>query len=136
MACQTLAREDEMQAAMNTDFWGPIRVLKGILTSIKAHNCSKATYDMLQSVLSTERPAYNIRIIFITAGLYKDSSKQPSSGFSEAYLTTSAGQVMGLVDKYMQDPDQREPGDLVKFGDRNVEIVDGSGLGKGETPSK
>ena len=149
-----------MQRAFNTNFWGPIRVLKGVLPSMRArksgtivlnstilafypralgamYSCSKAAGDILQSTLNTELKAFNIRTITITAGLYRSSllvnSAQPKTGFSEA--STSSGSaslgVLEYIGKFIQDQEAYVPGDPMKFGERVVEIVDGTGLGKG-----
>ncbi len=147
-----------MQRAMNTNFWGPIRVIKGVLPSMRArktgtiisissifgfhpcaagalYSCPKAAHDMLQRVLSQELASFNIRTIIINAGLYKtavlQNAKHPSQGYGESYLSSSVGQVLGVVGKIAQNPDENMPGDPSKFGDRIVEIADSTGLGKG-----
>lgn len=144
-----------MQAAMNTNFWGPVRVLKGVLPSMRARKtgtivaissifaiyplpasfmycCPKAAQDMLLGVLKKELEAFNIRTVTLNAGLYRTaafrSSKPPA--ISEAYLNTKVGQILGVVGQIAADPEANMPGDPSKLGDRLVEIVDGSGLGK------
>ncbi|KAL2424384.1 Oxidoreductase claN [Exophiala dermatitidis] len=148
--------EEEMQAAMDTNFWGPIRVLKGALPSMRArksgtivsissifafypcpggamYSCPKAAQDALQSILGKELASFNIRTVIINAGLYKTNvlvnSKQPSNGFSESYLAP-LGPVLNTVGTLVQDPSQM-PGDPTKFGERIVDVVDGTGLAKG-----
>ncbi|KAK5080170.1 hypothetical protein LTR70_008921 [Exophiala xenobiotica] len=150
--------ENEIHAAMDVNFLGPIRVLKGALPSMRARNsgtivsissifgfypcpagalycCPKAAHDMLQNVLSAELSSFNIRTVIITAGLYRTNvlvnSKQPVNGFSETTMSTPVAQVLGEVGKFIQNPEEHIPGDPGKFGNRIVEIVDGSGMGKG-----
>lgn len=146
-----------MHEAMETNFWGPIRVIKGVLPSMRArksgtivyissifgivpcpsgamYSCPKAAQDMLQGVINTELSLFNIRAISINAGMFRTDvlahSKQPSGGFSDAYGNTDIPRIMGEVMKLVQNPDTM-PGDPTKFGERVVEIVDGTGLGKG-----
>ena len=150
-----------MQAAFSTIFWGPIRVLKGALPSMRARKsgliiyigsifgfypcpsgamycCPKAASEMLQTLLSIELAPFNIRTITITAGLYRTSvmanSKQPSGGFSEEYMTAGGvlPEIVGTVGKILQDPESTMPGDPAKFGARIVDIVDGTGWGAGQ----
>lgn len=147
-----------MDKAFQTNFWGPIRVLKGALPAMKArksgtivyissifgftscpsgamYNCPKAAVDMLQSTIGIELASWNIRPVTITAGLYKtkvlENSKQPINGFSEADMTPIKAEVLGTVGKMVADPDANMPGDPTKFAQRVVEIVDGTGMGKG-----
>lgn len=151
-------REDEMDKAFQTNFWGPIRVLKGALPAMKArksgtivyissifgftacpngamYNCPKAAVDMLQSTMGIELATYNIRPVTITAGLYKtkvlENSKQPTNGFSEADMTPIKVELLGTMGQMIADPDSMMPGDPAKFAQRIVEIVDSRGMGKG-----
>ncbi|KAJ9604873.1 hypothetical protein H2200_010988 [Cladophialophora chaetospira] len=153
--------EDEMQAAFNTMFWGPIRVLKGALPSMRArksgiiiyigsifgfypcptgamYTSPKAAAEMLQSTLGVELAPFNIRTITINAGLYRTNvmtnTKMPAAGFNEAYMTSGGilPDVMGTVGKIIQDPESNMPGDPAKFGARIVDIVDGTGWGAGQ----
>lgn len=146
-----------MKASMETNFWGPVRVIQGVLPSMRAkkagtivsissifgfypcpagamYSCPKAAQDVLQSILKSELAIFNIRPITITAGLYKtnvlNNTKQPANGLGESYLAGSVGRTMGEVVNIIQNPDDT-PGDPVKFGDRVVEIVDCTGLGAG-----
>jgi len=150
--------EDEIQAAMDVNFMGPIRVLKGALPSMKArksgtivsissiwgfcpcpagaaYNCPKTAHDMLQNVLSAELSSSNIHTVIITAGGYRTNvlvnSKQPVNGFSESTMSTPVAQLLNEVDKLIQNPEEHVAGDPEKFGKRIVEIVDGSGMGRG-----
>lgn len=146
-----------MKASMETNFWGPVRVVQGVLPSMRAkkagtivsissifgfypcpaaamYSCPKAAQDILQSTLKSELAMFNIRPITITAGLYRTNvmkhAKQPTHGFGESYMAGSVGRTMGETVKVLEDPDDI-PGDPDKFGDRIVEIVDGTGLGAG-----
>lgn len=110
-----------MKASMEANFWGPVRVILGVLPSMRAkkagtivsissifgfHPCPamamysvpKAAQDMLQSVLKSELAMFNIRPVIITAGLYKTNvllhAKQPSSGFGDIYMAGSVGKTM------------------------------------------
>lgn len=150
--------EEEMQMAMSANFYGPIRVLKAALPTLRAqrsgtiiynssifgfypcpggtmYNTTKAAGDMLYDTLKAELSSFNIRVITLNAGLFKTNvlvnSVQPTAGFNKQYLQESTiGGVLGLVGQFAQDPDTNIPGDPAKFGDRVVEMVDGTGLGK------
>ena len=147
-----------MQKAFDTQFWGPIRVLKGALPQMRArksgtivyissifgfYSCPslamysgpKAASDMLQQSLAIELAPFNIRTLSIVAGLYRTgvltNSKKPANGFSEATMAGAVAESLGHVGKIVADPQANMPGDPAKFGQRIVEIVDGTGLGKG-----
>lgn len=142
---------------METNFWGPVRVVQGVLPSMRARKpgtivsissilafypcpagalycCPKAAQDMLQSILKSELAVFNIRAITISAGLYRTgvvkSSKIPAAGFNEGYLAGSVGKSLQDSGKFVQDAGGI-PGDPDKFGERIVEVVDGTGLGAG-----
>lgn len=146
-----------MKAAMEANFWGPVRVILGVLPSMRAKKAGtivsissifgfqpcpalamycvpKAAQDMLQGVLKSELAMFNIRPIIVTAGLYKTNvlanAKQPSNGFGDTYMAGSVGKTMADSVKIVQDPDD-VPGDPEKLGDRIVDIVDCTGLGAG-----
>lgn len=149
-----------MQAAYSTNFWGPIRVLKGALPSMRARKSgtiiyigsifgfypcpagsmyasAKAASDMLQSCLGLELAPFNIRTINIVAGLYRTNvltnSTQPASGFSADYLSSGGvlPEILGTMGKILQDPETNMPGDPKKFAERIVDVVDGTGLAEG-----
>lgn len=150
------SREDEMQAQMNTNFWGPVRVIKGVLPSMRArsgtivaissilgifpmvagvmYSCSKASLDMLQAVLAKELSSFNVRMITITAGLYETNvvanAKVAAKGVSEDYMNSTVGEVLGVVQNFVRN-NETAPGDAKKFGERLVDVVDGRGLGAG-----
>ena len=148
-----------MQNGYDTMFWGPIRVLKGALPAMKArksgtivttssifgfypvpggalYGSPKTALDLVQDTLKVELKPFNIRPISIIAGLYRTNvlinSKQPQKGFSESTMVAGSvvPEVLGSVGKLVQDPEGM-PGDPAKFGERVVQIVDGTGLGKG-----
>lgn len=147
-----------MQLAMDTLFWGPIRVLKGVLPAMRArrsgviigigsiygfynsmpgasmYSCSKAAFHMLHTILGKDLQGSGIRIHTIIAGTYRtlvvNNSKIPKDGVSQHYLS---GPVGGLMQKSLEllQGEPWMPGSPQKFGDRVVEIVDGTGYGKG-----
>lgn len=146
-----------MKETMETNFWGPVRVVQGVLPSMRArksgtivsissilgfypcpagalYSCPKAAQDMLQSVLKSELAVFNIRTIIINAGLYRTgvitSSKLPAAGITEGYLAGSLGKCLQESGRFAQDPSDI-PGDPEKFGDRVVEVVDATGLARG-----
>ncbi|KAK5065115.1 hypothetical protein LTR84_000951 [Exophiala bonariae] len=149
--------EEEMKDAMETNFWGPVRVVQGALPGMRArksgtivsissilgfypcpagvlYSCPKAAQDMLQSVLKSELAVFNIRTITITAGLYRTgvitASKLPAAGITEDYLAGSVGKCLQDSGKFAQDASDI-PGDPEKFGERIVEVVDSTGLASG-----
>jgi len=146
-----------MKAAMEANFWGPVRVIRGVLPCMRAKKAGtivsissifgfqacpalamycvpKAAQDILQLVLKAELAMFNIRPITITAGLYRTNvftnSKQPVNGFGNTYMAGSLGKTITDSVKMAEDPTQI-PGDPGKFGERIVDIVDCTGLGAG-----
>ena len=67
--------------------------------------------------------------MFRTAVLH--NAPHPKQGFSEPYMGTQVGQMLGVVGGMMQDPVQHIPGDPAKYGDRVVDFVDGTGMCEG-----
>ena len=144
---------------MNTNLFGPIRVLKAVLPTMRAqksgtviynssifgqypcpagamYSAPKAAGDMLQEVLQVELSSFNVRFITLNVGLYKTNilanTQLPAKGFTQQYLEeTAIGKTMNLVGQIAQDPDTQMPGDPEKFAARVVEVVDGSGYGQG-----
>lgn len=152
-----LNREAEMQAIMDTNFYGPIRVLKGALPTMRAqksgtivymssifgffacpgasmYSCSKSAMESVHDCLKVELAAFNIRSVILEPGMHRTNvivaAAQPSV-VSQHYLETAVGQALGLAGAIAQDPDTHVAGDPNKLGDRVVEFVDGTGMGKG-----
>ena len=146
-----------MKAAMETNFWGPIRVTQGALPSMRAQKsgtivsissifgfypCTggamycipKAAQDMLQGCLKQELASFNIRPITITAGLYRTEvyrhAQNGANGFTDAYLSSTMGQTLEATAPLASDMNTM-PGDPEKFGARLVDVVDGTGYGAG-----
>lgn len=150
-----------MHAIMETNFFGPIRVLKGVLPAMRArgsgtivligstfgfypcpscamYNTSKAAAEMLHETLMKELELFKIRTLIIEPGLFRTNvvtnAPQPVAGFSEPYLGTAIGKSLELVGNILQDPARYMPGDPSKLGDRVVEFVDRSGMAKDVAP--
>lgn len=144
-----------MQKIWDTNFFGAIRVLKGVLPTMRAqksgtivvigsifglyacpggamYSCTKAALDMLYETLKVELKTFNIRSVVVAAGIFRTSilnnAPLPSQGFSEHYLGTAIGKLLGDVQGMMQEPEQHIAGDPTKFGPRVVDIVDGKEL--------
>jgi hypothetical protein len=151
--------EEEMKGAFETLFWGPMRVIKAVLPSMRArksgtivynssifgmmpmpsgpmYSCPKAAGDLLQQCIGADCAAFNIRTITLLAGLFRtqvlQNQKMPAGGFSQDYMNAGGvtGEIFGAMGSMVGDSTNL-PGDPVKFGQRVVEIVDGTGYGKG-----
>ena len=99
------------------------------------YNTTKAAGDMLYDTLKVELAPFNIRVVTLNLGMFMTNilgnAPMPSCGFKQEYLEKSAiGAVVGLVGAMAKDPAKHIPGDPVKFGDRVVGIVDGTGYGE------
>ncbi|KAK5947704.1 hypothetical protein OHC33_011280 [Knufia fluminis] len=154
--------ESEMYAIMETNFFGPIRVIKGVLPVMRAqssgtivlmgsifgfyacpggamYSCSKAAAELLHETLRKELAPFNIRTLIIEPGLFRTAvvtnAPQPVRGFSEPYLSTAIGKTLGLVENMVRDPAQYMPGDPSKLGDRVVDFIDESGMAKHMRPT-
>ena len=100
------------------------------------YNSTKAAGESLHETLQIELAPFNIRSIVLTAGLYRtgvcSNAPLPAHGFNQNYLEgTAVGPVMGLFSGIIADPETNMPGDPTKFGERVVEVVDGTGYGSG-----
>jgi NAD(P)-dependent dehydrogenase (short-subunit alcohol dehydrogenase family) len=98
------------------------------------YNCSKSAVEALYETLKVELAPFNIRTAIIEPGVFRTgiltSAPQPSLGVSQHYQETVVGQVFGLVGAMLQDPEKHIPGEPSKLGDRVVEFVDGTGMGR------
>lgn len=147
-----------MQQEISVNYLGPIRVLKGALSAMRAqksgfivhnggifglypcpsgamYNSTKAAADMIYETLKVELAPFNIRTIIINAGAVRSNvlanAQQPKNGFMEEYLSnTAVGTCVKIMANVAKDP-ELIPGDPNKFGKRVVEIVDETGYGEG-----
>jgi NAD(P)-dependent dehydrogenase (short-subunit alcohol dehydrogenase family) len=148
-----------MQQALSTNFFGHLRVIKGALPTMRAqksgtivlissvysmfplpaysaYSCPKAASDMLYETLKYEVGAFGIRTLVLNAGMYQTSvilnSPTPAAGFGQPYLEeTLVGRALGLAGTFVEHPEDTIAGDPAKFGDCVVDLVDGTGHGKG-----
>lgn len=135
---------------------GPHRVIKAILPYMRAQNSGtvvfhssifalrpvaaqfgyssvKAAVDMMTETLRLELKHLNIRTLNINSGFFYSNilvnSTYAKGGFAEHY--TSEGSVlaacMPYIMKMQTDPLSMMRGDPTKWGERVVDVVDGSG---------
>lgn len=145
-----------MQATINTNWLGPMRVLKATLPGMRqrrsgtivyigsiygvfpcpngvAYNCTKTASEMMYETLKTEVAPFGIRTLVINAGMYRtavlEHSVLPAAGFGKHYVEqTPIGDCLGAVQQIMADPEATIAGNPELFGQRVVEMVDGTGI--------
>jgi len=98
-----------------------------------AYNCTKAASDIMYETLKTEVAPFGIRTLVINTGMYRtgilNHVPMPAAGFGKHYLEqTPIGDCLGAVQQIMADPEAAIAGDPEMYGQRVVEMVDGTGI--------
>jgi NAD(P)-dependent dehydrogenase (short-subunit alcohol dehydrogenase family) len=142
---------------MTTNFYGPIRVLKGVLPTMRAqrsgtvvqmssilgfrpapgcsaYGASKSALEGMTETLALDLKPFNIRCVILEPGLFRTgvltAGPQPSV-VGKDYMESAVGEAFGLVGAMIQQPEEHIPGEPAKLGERVVEFVDGTGMGVG-----
>lgn len=142
---------------MTTNFYGPIRVLKGVLPTLRAqrsgtivsmssilgfrpspgcsaYNASKSALEGLTETLALDLKPFNIRCVILEPGLFRTGvlAAAPMPGaVGKDYLESTVGAAFELVGKMIERPEEFVPGEPGRLGERVVEFVDGTGMGEG-----
>ncbi|KAH7140153.1 hypothetical protein B0J13DRAFT_477158 [Dactylonectria estremocensis] len=148
--------EDEFMAQMDTNTYGTMRCIKGVLPHFRslgaeghativnigsivcltpfpattAYAASKAAVEGLSEALAMEVGAFGIRVVLIDFGIFRTgflhSFSKPKEGLGEAYV---GGSVDGTV-SFLENLAGKQPGNPTLAAKRIVEVVDGTGLAK------
>jgi len=150
--------DEEIHSQMNTNFFGAIRVIKGVLPTMRAqrsgtivnmsgvfglspapacgiYNSSKFALEGLSETLALDLAPFKIRVVIIEPGVFRTNvfaaCHVPKGGLSQPYQDSLVGGVVGAFGYVAQNPESAQPGDAGKLGDRVVEFVDGTGMAEG-----
>ncbi|GAQ36939.1 hypothetical protein AtubIFM55763_001897 [Aspergillus tubingensis] len=146
--------EAEIESQFNTNVYGPIRVLKGVLPFMRkrgagtvvnvsssagvdgAPGCavyagSKFALEGMTESLSKELHPFGIRVLLIEPGYFRtnffSAFVAPAAGLSEDYVGTPVEAALQLI----KAKDGSQEGDPEKAAQRILEVVDGNGLAEG-----
>ncbi|KAJ5491866.1 Short-chain dehydrogenase/reductase SDR [Penicillium expansum] len=147
--------EAEIEAQFNTNVYGPVRVLKGVLPFMRARKSgtvvnisSSAGIDALPACamyagtkfalegmsesLSRELAPFNIRVLVVEPGSLRtnfwSAYVEPSAGMNQDYTGTPLEHVL----QAFKSNTGAQPGDAVKCAQRVLEVVDNTGMGAGK----
>ncbi|KAK4965188.1 hypothetical protein LTR66_008752 [Elasticomyces elasticus] len=138
--------ENEIHDQMNTNFYGPIRVIQGALPTMRKqmsgtivnisstagisgvaacglYAASKFALEGLSEALASELSAFNIHMLVVEPGAFRTAmignAVSPAAGLSEPYIGTA---VNAVLDRYAQIP-EKAPGDPPKAGEVIVHTI-------------
>ncbi|KAJ5183168.1 short-chain dehydrogenase/reductase SDR [Penicillium capsulatum] len=147
--------ESEIEAQFNTNVYGPIRVLKGVLPSMRtkksgtvinisssagidglptcaAYAGTKFALEGLSESLSRELAPFGIRVLVVEPGTLRtnfwSAYVEPAAGMNEDYVGTPLDHVL----QAFRSNTRSQPGDAVKCAQRILEVVEGTGMGAGK----
>lgn len=143
---------------LDTHVLGAIRVLKGVLPTLRAqksgtiinmssfsgmvgvpaaglYNMCKFALEGLSETYQAELSSFNIRVIILEPGAFKTEVLRKARGedlskFGLHYLNSAVGHTLELTRGLAED-DSSVAGDPAKLGQRVIEIVSGEGFAKG-----
>ncbi|GIJ86874.1 putative PKS/NRPS-like protein biosynthetic cluster [Aspergillus pseudoviridinutans] len=149
--------EEEFHQQINTNLYGPIRVLKGVLPSMRAqcsgtivnissvagmmgrastglYSASKFALEGLSESLAAELVDFNIRVLIVQPGGFRtgflSAYVQPKAGMNPAYANTAMSKAL---DRY-STINGTQKGDPKKAARRIFEAVEIDGLGANSSP--
>ncbi|KAL2214996.1 putative short chain oxidoreductase/dehydrogenase [Thermoascus aurantiacus ATCC 26904] len=148
--------EEEIHQQVNTNFYGPIRVIKAALPYMRSQKsgtivnvssiagldgypscglyaASKFALEGLSESLSRELASFNIRVLLVEPGAFRTNFlgafQSPAAGLTKDY----EGTVLDDMLKTFHAANGKQPGDPVKAADRIIEVISGTGMGAGKT---
>ncbi|GFF34871.1 uncharacterized oxidoreductase C162.03 [Aspergillus udagawae] len=148
--------EEEIHQQINTNVYGPMRVIKAALPFMRAQKsgtivnissiaglqaqptcslyaASKFALEGFSESLSKEVAPFNIRVLIVEPGAFRtnflSAYTTPAAGLNPAYEGTTIDQVLQVF----QSSNGKQPGDPVKAVERIIDVVQGTGIGAGKT---
>lgn len=138
---------------------GAIRVLKGVLPTFRAQQSGtilnmssfsgvvghagsgvyalcKFALEGMSECLQHELASFNIRVIIVEPGVFKSPMQtkflsETHEGIGQHYMQSAVGHTIQITRELGEKPSETVAGDPVKFGQRMVDIVRGTGLAQG-----
>ncbi|CRL24555.1 Short-chain dehydrogenase/reductase SDR [Penicillium camemberti] len=146
--------EAEIEAQFNTNVYGPVRVLKGVLPFMRARKSgtvvnvsssagidalpacamyagSKFALEGMSESLAKELAPFNIRVLVVEPGSLRtnfwSAYVEPTAGMNKDYTGTPLEHVLQVFKS-----NKAAPGDAVKCAQRVLEVIDDTGMGAGK----
>ncbi|KAJ5531713.1 hypothetical protein N7527_005106 [Penicillium freii] len=147
--------EAEIEAQFNTNVYGPVRVLKGVLPFMRARKSgtivnisssagidglptcamyagTKFALEGMSESLAKELAPFNIRVLVVEPGSLRtnfwSAYVEPAAGMNKDYTGTPLEHVL----QAFKSNTGAQPGDAVKCAKRVLEVVDDTGMGAGK----
>ncbi|KAF9883463.1 hypothetical protein FE257_003461 [Aspergillus nanangensis] len=144
-------QEHEINAQFATNFFGPLRLIRALLPSMRAHHsgtivnitsvagqdgipscglyaASKFALEGLSESLALEVAPFGISVLIVEPGAFRtnflEAVQKPNSGLSEHYVGTPVDVMVGKFDQFRG----KQPGDPEKGVARIFEAVTGTGM--------
>ncbi|RHZ46332.1 putative short chain oxidoreductase/dehydrogenase [Aspergillus thermomutatus] len=148
--------EEEIHQQINTNVYGPMRVIKAALPFMRAQKsgtivnissiaglqalpscslyaASKFGLEGFSEALSKEIAPFNIRVLIVEPGAFRtnflSAYATPAAGLNPVYEGTAIDQVLQVF----QRGDGTQAGDPVKAVERIIDVIQGTGVGAGKT---
>ncbi|PGH19648.1 hypothetical protein AJ80_03803 [Polytolypa hystricis UAMH7299] len=148
--------EEEIHTQFNTNVYGPIRVMKAVLPSMRANRSgtivnitsiagldalsassmyagTKFALEGISESLAKELAPFNIRVLLVEPGAFRTqfltARVKPAAGLTEEYKDTPVDTVL----KNMDAMNGKQPGDPDKAATRIIEMINGTGMAEGKT---
>jgi len=147
--------EEELHDQMETNYFGAIRVMKGVLPTMRkqksgtivnitsiagldgrpssgVYAASKFALEGLSEGLSHELAPFNIRVLIVEPGGFRTNFlgayQEPAAGVTKDYEGTPLTATL----TYFREYNGKQPGDPTKAAQRIVEVIDGTGMAAGQ----
>ncbi|KAL1958655.1 hypothetical protein VTO42DRAFT_3998 [Malbranchea cinnamomea] len=148
--------EEEIHQQINTNLYGTIRVIKAALPFMRAqkfgtivnlssmvgifapsacslYSASKFAVEGFSEGLAEDVAAFNIRVLIVEPGPFRTNfltaAIYPAAGLNPAYKGTALDKAVQMFKEFSG----KQPGDPVKGAQRILEIIFGTGMGRGKT---
>ncbi|OJD27415.1 hypothetical protein ACJ73_01189 [Blastomyces percursus] len=148
--------EAEIYQQYNTNVYGPIRVMKAVIPSMRARKSgtivnvtsiagldarlacsmyagSKFALEGISESLACDLAPFNIRVLIVEPGAFRTkfavAIQTPAAGTSKPYEGTPVHETL----QRFLTLDGKQPGDPVKAVARVMDVITGTGMGEGKT---